>query len=137
MIEYPPDWCISRQRSWGVPIPAFVCGSCGFHIMTPEIVARVRDKVGESGSGVWFEKPIAELLPENFGCPRCVSKNLDKDGSILDVWFESGSSWQAMLVADHRLSLPADLYVEGNDQHRGWFQLSMLLALAMHGNAPY
>lgn len=137
MIESRPDWCISRQRAWGVPIPAFLCLGCDESVLSAEAVRRVRDLVGTHGSAIWFERTAAELLPPSFGCPKCGGGEFDKDEHILDVWFESGTSWQSVLVADHRLSFPADLYVEGTDQHRGWFQLSLLPALVSRGRAPY
>jgi isoleucyl-tRNA synthetase len=137
MIEQRPDWCISRQRSWGVPIPGFSCLGCGEAVLAPEIISHVRDLVGTHGSAVWFDLAAAELLPKAFGCPRCGGQVFDKSEHILDVWFESGTSWQSMLIADHRLKFPADLYVEGSDQHRGWFQVSLLTALVSRGRAPY
>ncbi|HEX5736475.1 MAG TPA: isoleucine--tRNA ligase [Blastocatellia bacterium] len=137
MIENRPDWCISRQRFWGVPIPAFICRGCGKAILDSEAIKKVRDIVATEGSVAWFEKTVVELLPAGFKCPSCEGHDFDKDTNILDVWFESGTSWQPMLIADHRLSFPADLYVEGSDQHRGWFQLSLLPALVSRGKAPY
>jgi isoleucyl-tRNA synthetase len=137
MIESRSDWCISRQRTWGVPIPAFSCLACGAAILSAEIIRHVRDLVGIYGSAIWFERSTPELLPASFSCQCCGSHEFSKDEHILDVWFESGASWQSVLIADHRLSFPADLYVEGSDQHRGWFQLSLLPALASRGRAPY
>jgi isoleucyl-tRNA synthetase len=137
MIESRFDWCISRQRTWGVPIPAFSCSTCGEAILSAEIIRHVRDLIGTHGSTIWFERSASELLPASFSCQHCGSKEFSKDEHILDVWFESGASWQSVLIADHRLSFPADLYVEGSDQHRGWFQLSLLSALASRGRAPY
>jgi isoleucyl-tRNA synthetase len=137
MIEGRPDWCISRQRTWGVPMPVFVCRACDESILSPDIIRHVRDLVGTYGSAQWFEREAAELLPPSFRCRKCGSTQLDKEEHILDVWFESGTSWQSVLIADHRLGFPADLYVEGSDQHRGWFQLSLLPALVSRGRAPY
>jgi isoleucyl-tRNA synthetase len=137
MIEQRPDWCISRQRSWGVPIPAFSCLSCGKAVLAPEVISHVRDLVGTHGSAAWFDRATAELLPEAFRCPHCGGQSFEKVEHILDVWFESGTSWQSMLIAAHRLKFPADLYVEGSDQHRGWFQVSLLTALVSRGRAPY
>jgi isoleucyl-tRNA synthetase len=136
-IEQRPDWCISRQRTWGVPIPAFTCLKCHESILVPEGIRHVRDLVGTHGSAVWFQRSAADLLPDNFACPHCGCSEFEKQHHILDIWFESGTSWQSMLIADHRLNFPADLYVEGNDQHRGWFQLSLLPALVNRGRAPY
>jgi isoleucyl-tRNA synthetase len=137
MIERRPDWCISRQRLWGVPIPSFICRTCSQPILSPEAIREVRDMIGMHGSAAWFERSAAEILPTGFSCPACGGHAFDKDADILDVWFESGSSWQSMLVADHRLSFPADLYVEGSDQHRGWFQLSLFPAVVSRGKASF
>jgi isoleucyl-tRNA synthetase len=137
MLEARPDWCISRQRVWGVPLPSFVCRRCGESILEPASVRRTRDLIGHHGSRVWFESDEKELLPAGFRCPTCGGEEFDKEGHIVDVWFESGSSWQSVLIADHRLSFPADLYVEGSDQHRGWFQLSLLPALAVRNQSPF
>ncbi|HEV7684648.1 MAG TPA: isoleucine--tRNA ligase [Pyrinomonadaceae bacterium] len=137
MIKLRPDWCISRQRSWGVPIPAFTCQGCSESILSISALRHVRDLVGNYGSAVWFERSAAELLPPEFTCPNCGAKEFEKEADILDVWFESGTSWQSVLIADHRLTFPADLYVEGSDQHRGWFQLSLLPALVSRGKAPF
>lgn len=137
MIRLRPDWCISRQRSWGVPLPAFTCKTCDESILSPESIRHVRDLVGIHGSAVWFERTATDLLPPSFACPKCEGQDFEKETDILDVWFESGTSWQSMLIADHRLSFPADLYLEGSDQHRGWFQLSLLPALVSRGKAPF
>ncbi|HYV03918.1 MAG TPA: isoleucine--tRNA ligase, partial [Blastocatellia bacterium] len=137
MIQNRPDWCVSRQRFWGVPIPAFICRGCGQAIVDPEAIKKVRDMVAIEGSAAWFDRNAETLLPAGFTCPTCSGREFEKDSNILDVWFESGTSWQVVLVADHRLSFPADLCVEGNDQHRGWFQLSLLPALVSRGKAPY
>lgn len=137
MIKSRPDWCISRQRSWGVPLPAFTCKACNKSILSAESIRHVRDLVGVYGSAVWFERAAADLLPPSFTCPRCGGQKFEKETDILDVWFESGTSWQSVLIADHRLSFPADLYLEGSDQHRGWFQLSLLPALVSRGKAPF
>ena len=137
MIEARPDWCISRQRSWGVPLPAFTCRGCGGAVLDPNLIRRVRDVIGERGSEAWFELAARDLLPPGFTCAACGSADLEKGGDVLDVWFESGASWQSVLVADYRLRFPADLYLEGHDQHRGWFQLSLLLGVAVRGEAPF
>jgi isoleucyl-tRNA synthetase len=137
MIKLRPDWCISRQRSWGVPLPAFTCKGCNESILSISALRHVRDLVGNHGSAVWFERSAEELLEPSFKCANCGATDFDKGADILDVWFESGTSWQSVLVADHRLTFPADLYVEGSDQHRGWFQLSLLPALVSRGKAPF
>ncbi len=137
MISERSDWCISRQRKWGVPIPIFYCDGCGADIVTPETIDRVSDLFREHGSNVWFEKDAGDLLPEGFKCPKCGGTHFSKETDIMDVWFDSGSTWAA--VADERpqLAYPADVYLEGGDQYRGWFQSSMLTSIAAKGIAPY
>ena len=137
MITERNDWCISRQRVWGVPIPIFYCEDCGADIVTPETIAHVAALFREHGSNVWFDREAAELLPQGFVCPKCGKAHFTKETDIMDVWFDSGSTWAA--VADERpyLKYPADLYLEGGDQYRGWFQSSMLTSIAVNGVAPY
>ena len=137
MITERNDWCISRQRVWGVPIPIFYCDDCGADIVTPETIEKVSSLFREHGSNLWFEKDAQELLPEGFVCPKCGKAHFSKETDIMDVWFDSGSTWAA--VADQRpyLRYPADLYLEGGDQYRGWFQSSMLTSIAVNGKAPY
>jgi isoleucyl-tRNA synthetase len=143
MIEVRPDWCLSRQRVWGVPIPALRCTSCAAKepdhaFVDAKVTAHVATLFLAQGSNVWFDKPLAELLPAGTACPDCGGTSLEKTHDIVDVWFESGSSWAA--VADGKL-VPAgqkvDLYLEGADQHRGWFHSSLLAAVASRGSAPY
>jgi isoleucyl-tRNA synthetase len=141
MIEVRPDWCLSRQRVWGVPIPAFRCTSCpdpeNAHLL-PGAIDRVADLFAAEGSNAWFTRPLAELLPPGTRCPDCGGTDLAKTSDIVDVWFESGVSWAA--VADTKLVPPGekvDLYLEGADQHRGWFHSSLLTAVAARGSAPY
>jgi isoleucyl-tRNA synthetase/glutamate dehydrogenase/leucine dehydrogenase len=136
MLQERPDWCISRQRSWGVPLPSFICRDCGEATLDLAVIRHVRDLIARHGSDIWFEKDPTEIFPPNLHCPKCGRGNIDKGADILDVWFESGSSWQPVLTADHRLDCPADLVIEGNDQHRGWFQLSLLTSLASTGKVP-
>jgi isoleucyl-tRNA synthetase len=141
MIEVRPDWCLSRQRVWGVPIPAFRCTSCpdpeNAHLL-PALIDRVADLFASEGASAWFSRPLSELLPPGTSCPDCGGSALEKTNDIVDVWFESGVSWSA--VADGKL-VPAgqkvDLYLEGADQHRGWFHSSLLTAVAARGSAPY
>ncbi|HEX6642588.1 MAG TPA: class I tRNA ligase family protein [Thermoanaerobaculia bacterium] len=137
MLATRPDWCISRQRVWGVPLPAVHCLDCSEPLLDPRVIERVRDAVGEHGSNVWFEREASAFVPPGVNCPKCGGTAFEKGRDVLDVWFESGTSWQALLVADHRATFPADLVIEGTDQHRGWFQLSLLPALVTRGKSPY
>ncbi len=137
MISERNDWCISRQRVWGVPIPIFYCDDCGADIVTPETIAHVAALFREHGSNVWFEKDASELLPQGFVCPKCGKAHFSKETDIMDVWFDSGSTWAAVANARDYLKYPADLYLEGGDQYRGWFQSSMLTSIACNGVAPY
>ncbi len=137
MISERNDWCISRQRKWGVPIPIFYCDECGADIVTPETIRRVSDLFREHGSNIWFEKTADELVPEGFVCPRCGHAHFSKEGDIMDVWFDSGSTHAAVLDEREELTFPADVYLEGGDQYRGWFQSSMLTSIAAKGVAPY
>lgn len=137
MVSDRPDWCISRQRYWGVPIPAFYCASCKTLLLTEETMARVSEKVSKEGCNAWFSYSAKELLPENASCPSCKGKEFEKERDILDVWFDSGSSHLSVLEKKPELAWPADLYLEGSDQHRGWFQSSLWVGLATRGRAPY
>ena len=137
MISERPDWCISRQRIWGIPIPAFYCKDCGEVILNPKVIEHVENLIRENGTDIWFEKNSKELLPEGFVCPKCGSSNLEKEEDILDVWIDSGASFEAVLRKEEELTYPADMYLEGSDQHRGWFHSSLILSVAKHGAAPY
>jgi len=138
MIENRPDWCISRQRVWGVPIVAFICLDCKEPLFSPEIVNHVADMIErEGGSDVWFSKSADELLSKGTTCPKCKGGRFEKENDILDVWFESGVSHAAVLKIRPELKWPADLYLEGSDQHRGWFHSSLLTAVSTDGCAPY
>lgn len=137
MIQGRPDWCISRQRSWGTPIPAFYCKACNKEIYPPEVIDFVEKLIREYGSDVWFERKASELLPPGFVCPECGKGEFEKESSIFDVWFESGVSCEAVCALRKELRWPAELYLEGSDQHRGWFQLSLIPAVATRGKAPY
>ncbi|MEQ1759598.1 MAG: isoleucine--tRNA ligase [Vicinamibacterales bacterium] len=137
MVTNRPDWCISRQRAWGVPIPAVDCTSCGEAVLTPELVQRAGDVFELYGADAWYERDIAEFLPAGFTCPACGGTSFERERDILDVWFDSGSSHEAVLPRNERLTWPADMYLEGSDQHRGWFQSSLLVALATRERPPY
>ena len=137
MVRLRPDWCLSRQRYWGVPIPAFQCSSCGNTFTSSEIIRRVAELTMDEGADVWFEKGIDELIPGGQSCDKCGSKDLIKETDILDVWFDSGVSHSAVLDARCELSFPADLYLEGSDQHRGWFQAALITSMAIKERPPY
>ena len=136
MVANRPDWCISRQRIWGVPIPAFACKACGEVLAGEAICLRAADVFSREGSNSWFVKKEEELLPEGTKCPKCGSRDLAKESNILDVWFESGAS-HSVLGKRPDLPWPSDVYIEGHDQHRGWFNSSLLVGLAARGGAPY
>ena len=137
MISERNDWCISRQRKWGVPIPIFYCDDCGADIVTPETIRRTSDLFREHGSNIWFEKDANELVPAGFKCPKCGGTHFSKETDIMDVWFDSGSTWCAVADQREELHYPAEIYLEGGDQYRGWFQSSMLTSIAVNGIAPY
>jgi isoleucyl-tRNA synthetase len=136
MVQDRGDWCISRQRIWGVPIPIFYCEDCGKELITEETIAKVVEIFKEKGSDAWFEMDAKDLLPENTKC-ECGGQKFRKEKDIMDVWFDSGSSHAGVLETRDDLSWPADMYLEGNDQYRGWFQSSLLTAVATRGKAPY
>ncbi len=137
MIENRPDWCISRQRAWGVPITVFYCEKCESLHMTKEIADHIHALFTEHGADVWFEKEVDELLPGDPVCSKCGNTTFVKETDILDVWFDSGVSHAAVLEERPELRWPADLYLEGSDQHRGWFHSSLLTAVGTRGRAPY
>jgi len=137
MIANRPDWCISRQRAWGVPITVFYCRSCGKTLAEKSLFDHVAALMAQSGSDIWFSWKVEDLLPSGYRCPECQGTSFEREMDILDVWFESGVSQAAVLK--HRASQrwPADMYLEGSDQHRGWFHSSLLTAVGTDGSAPY
>ena len=136
MVLDRKDWCISRQRLWGVPIPIFYCKKCGKELVTRESIAAVAEIFRREGSNAWFRYDASELLPVGTHC-ACGCTEFTKETDVMDVWFDSGCSHAAVLTARKDLHWPADLYLEGNDQHRGWFQSSLLTSVAWRGKAPY
>ncbi|HUK37351.1 MAG TPA: isoleucine--tRNA ligase, partial [Vicinamibacterales bacterium] len=137
MVKSRPDWCISRQRVWGVPIPAVDCTKCGTAIMTPAIVEKTASVFDRFGAVAWWERPIDEFIPAGLTCPNCSGTEFERERNILDVWFDSGSSHEAVLPSRPGLTWPADMYLEGSDQHRGWFQSSLLVGLGTRGRPPF
>lgn len=137
MLETRPDWCISRQRAWGVPIPAFYCVECGEILLSGASLEAVARMMESEGSDSWFEKEADEILGGDFACESCGGMRFRKETDILDVWFESGVSHEAVLNQWEGLSWPCDMYLEGSDQHRGWFQTSLLTAIGERGEPPY
>lgn len=137
MVADRYDWCISRQRVWGVPIPIFYCKECNKELINDETIKAVADLFRREGSNAWFAKEPNEILPEGIVCPQCGGRHFRKETDIMDVWFDSGTSHEAVLEARPELRGPADLYLEGSDQHRGWFQSSLLTSVATKGKAPY
>ncbi len=137
MVEQRPDWCVSRQRNWGVPITVIRC-ACGSHKVTsPEVVEAIARQVEENGADVWFAKDVSDFLPTGVTCPDCGGSDFEKETDILDVWFDSGSTHACVLEQRDDLNSPADLYLEGSDQHRGWFQSSLLESVGTRGVAPF
>ena len=137
MIENRPDWCVSRQRAWGVPIAVIYCENCETPIINQEIIDRVYSLFKEHGADIWFEKDINDIIPVDMECQNCGNKRFIKETDILDVWFDSGVSHAAVLEERSNLRWPADLYLEGSDQHRGWFHSSLLEAVGTRDHAPY
>ncbi|MDR1481410.1 MAG: isoleucine--tRNA ligase [Synergistaceae bacterium] len=140
MVRDRSDWCISRQRIWGVPIPAFYCNDCGAVILTPDRIRAVANRTREFGGSYWWQASPADLLGDLATCPNCSGSNIEKERDIMDVWFDSGCSHRAVLENKETwpdLRFPAEMYLEGSDQHRGWFQSSLLTSVATKGVAPY
>ncbi|MGM0444919.1 MAG: isoleucine--tRNA ligase [Bacillota bacterium] len=137
MVSERTDWCISRQKKWGVPIPIFYCDDCGESIINDDTLKAIKDIFLKEGSNAWYKYEAAEILPDGYKCPNCKSSNLSKEEDIMDVWFDSGSSHKAVLEQRENLNWPAQVYLEGTDQYRGWFNSSLLTAVATEGKAPY
>ena len=137
MIANRPDWCVSRQRTWGVPITVFFCDECDEPVITQEIIDHVSGMVEQSGADIWFTKSEKELVPPGTRCPNCGADRFRKETDILDVWFDSGVSYAAVMENRGYLDSPADLYLEGSDQHRGWFHSSLLCSVGTRKEAPY
>ena len=137
MVRERKDWCISRQRKWGVPIPIFFCKDCGEPIIDKKAMDAVSELFAKEGSDAWYAKDAKDIIPADIACPKCGCKEFDKEKDIMDVWFDSGVSHAAVCEARPYLKWPADLYLEGADQYRGWFQSSLLTAIATKGQAPY
>ncbi len=139
MVAGRTDWCISRQRAWGVPIPVFYCEDCGEVIVTDETIEHIAAIFEKESSDAWVKLSPEELLPKGFVCPKCGKNHFKKENDIMDVWFDSGISWRAVVEkrSDILGHTPVDMYLEGSDQHRGWFQSSLLTSIATQGKAPY
>nr|CRH04961.1 isoleucine tRNA synthetase [Candidatus Magnetococcus massalia] len=137
MVEARPDWCVSRQRAWGVPIAVITCDSCGEAVRDEAIFEDIAKQMDSAGADVWFEKEAAEFLPAGHSCSKCGSSRFVKEKDILDVWFDSGVTHAAVLERRENLKWPADLYLEGSDQHRGWFHSSLLASVGTRDVAPY
>ncbi|MCX7687973.1 MAG: isoleucine--tRNA ligase [Fimbriimonadales bacterium] len=137
MVANRPDWCLSRQRAWGVGIPAFYCEACDEVLLTPETIEAVAQKIEQEGSDVWFDKPADYFLPAGTRCAKCGASQFRKETDVLDVWFDSGSTHRLVLETRPELRWPADLYIEGSDQHRGWFNASLMIAIGTKDAAPY
>jgi isoleucyl-tRNA synthetase len=137
MVSGRPDWCISRQRAWGVPITVLKCKDCEDYVTDPAVLSGIVKMVEVHSADIWFMKSAEEFLPEGYTCKKCGGRSFSKEMDILDVWFDSGVSHAAVMERDERLSWPADMYLEGSDQHRGWFQSSLLTSVGTRGSAPY
>jgi isoleucyl-tRNA synthetase len=137
MVENRPDWCISRQRTWGVPITVLYCEGCGEPVTSPELFERVKELFLAEGADAWYDRPATDFLPAGHACAKCGGATFRKELDILDVWFDSGCSHVAVLKERPELTWPCDVYIEGHDQHRGWFQSSLLVGTGIEGGAPY
>lgn len=135
-LEGRLEWVLSRQRTWGVPIPALICTNCDYTYSNPELIKKVADNVASKGIEYWDDATVEELLPNNYECPNCKHTAFKKENDILDVWFDSGVSHYAVLAQNPALAFPANMYLEGKDQHRGWFQSSLLTSVVLEDKAP-
>ena len=140
MVRQRPDWCLSRQRFWGVPVPMITCKDCGEAQHDENLFQSIEKRAFAEGTDFWFADPVEKIIPQGYKC-KCGSTNFRKETDVLDVWLDSGVSWMAVLkrqeqATGHKL-FPADLYLEGSDQHRGWFQSSLISSVALTGKAPY
>ena len=137
MMEGRPDWCLSRQRKWGVPITVLLCSDCKEPVKEPAFFDAVEKEIAQRGAGIWWEGDAARFLPDAFACPKCGSRSFRQETDILDVWFDSGVSHKAVLGHSPDMPWPSEIYLEGSDQHRGWFHTSLLTALMLEGQPPY
>ena len=137
MLSTRPDWTISRQRTWGVPIPTAVCSECGHALIDPTLMGKVADVVAKEGAAAWYSRPLSDFTPGGATCPSCKKDALVKETDILDVWFDSACSFAAVMEQREHAAIPVDLYLEGSDQHRGWFHSSLLVGVGTRGVAPY
>ena len=137
MVQNRPDWCISRQRAWGVPIVAFTCQSCRELLVEERLIEHVSGLFEKGGADIWFDLPVGKLLPPGTRCPKCQGEEFNKETDILDVWFDSGVSYAAVCEKRPNLKSPADMYLEGTDQHRGWFHSSLLASVGTRSRAPF
>ena len=137
MVETRPEWCLSRQRYWGVPIPVIGCTKCAGQFFVAESHAKIKEIFEKEGADAWFARPETDFLPAGFQCPKCKGADFKKEDDIIDVWFDSGVSHQAVLKRCGAAYFPADLYLEGSDQHRGWFQSSLTTSTALEGRPPF
>jgi isoleucyl-tRNA synthetase len=135
MIENHPEWCLSRQRTWGTPIPAFVCRDCNEHVLDPEIARTAAKRFADVGADAWWSDPPSAYVPATYACPKCGGSRFEPERNIVDIWFESGVTHLAVLQGD--LSWPSDCVLEGGDQYRGWFRSSLITAVAIRNRAPY
>jgi len=137
MLENRPDWCISRQRTWGVPIPVAVCGACDAAVVSAELMEKVAAAVEQAGAGAWYDRPLSDFFGGGVTCPGCGKAELRKETDILDVWFDSACSFAVVAAKRPNMRVPVDLYLEGSDQHRGWFHSALLVGTGAHDRAPY